>query len=75
MADKSSVAQHCESSGRKANDAPGFSRTTSGILCLAVASQHNKNIDKKEHVQARLLAWKRRLSTDLFTLLLDRNVQ
>lgn len=59
MADKSSVAQHCESSGRKANDTPGFSKSTSGILCLVVASQYNKDVNKEEHVWGRLLAWRR----------------
>ncbi|RLW04144.1 hypothetical protein DV515_00006050 [Chloebia gouldiae] len=51
VAAKSNVAQHCKSSGRKANDTPGFSKSTSAILCLVVASQYNKDIDKEDHVQ------------------------
>lgn len=47
MADKWSVAQHCESSGRKANDTPGFSKSTSGILCLLVASQTKRSMSRE----------------------------
>lgn len=67
-----SVAQHCVPSGRKANDTPGFSKSTSGILCLVVASQYNK--DTKRSKEAACLE-KSRLSTDLFSLLLGEKEQ
>lgn len=45
---------------------------TSGIPRLFVAFQYNRDMDKQEHVQGGLLAKERRLSGDLFGLLLRK---
>lgn len=72
--------------GRKASDILGFSRSeaswsrgvivplcsVSGILSLAVASQYKTDMDKQEAVQGGLSREKRRLSGDLFSLLLQK---